>query len=641
MYVPLRVQSCFSILESTIDPKALAKKVAALGLPAVALADRANLFAAMSFSSACLGEGVQPIIGALLPVVRPVADGALRAGQAAPVDWLPLFAQGEEGYTNLLALVSAAHLEADGDPALSLARLEGRTAGLLALTGGADGALARLAAEGQRFEAMGETLLRLFGDRLFVEIGRSGNDVEERAEDALVAWADAKGLPIVGTAMARFLSPSEHEAHDVMLCIGAGAYLESEDRPRSNPQQYLLDFEAFAARFADLPDAIANSWLFAQRTAFAVGRRDPVLPRLVDDPDAERATLDRMAEEGLAARLAGKDLDPAPYRERLAHELAIIHGMGFSGYFLIVADFIQWARRQGIPVGPGRGSGAGSVVAWALAITDLDPLQFGLLFERFLNPERRSMPDFDIDFCETRRDEVIRYVQQKYGAAQVAQIITFGTLKARAVVKDVGRVLQMPYGEVDRLAKLIPAHPADPWNLERALAGVPELGAAMQADPRIARLVGIARALEGRPRHSSTHAAGVVIGDRPLEQLVPLIRDPRSDFPVTQFDLKSAEEAGLVKFDFLGLKTLSVLDRAVKLLAARGMAVDLAALPLDDPAVYRLLTRGDTVGVFQFESPGMRRALAQVKPTVFEDLIALGALYRPGPMDNIPSFAAR
>ncbi|PHQ61846.1 MAG: DNA polymerase III subunit alpha, partial [Sphingobium sp.] len=329
------------------------------------------------------------------------------------------------------------------------------------------------------------------------------------------------------------------------------------------------------------------------------------------------------------------------YFDRLQFEVDIINQMGFPGYFLIVADFIKWAKDHDIPVGPGRGSGAGSLVAWALTITDLDPLQLGLLFERFLNPERVSMPDFDIDFCETRRGEVIRYVQQKYGADHVAQIITFGKLKARAVLKDTGRVLQMSYGQVDRLAKLVPNHPTDPWTLERSLNGVSEFRAEYDNDNHVRRLIDYAMKLEGFPRHSSTHAAGVVIGDRPLSQLVPLYRDPRSDMPVTQFDMKYVEGAGLVKFDFLGLKTLSVLQKAVQLLAARGVTVDLDTLAWDDPAVYELLQRGDTVGVFQLESEGMRKTLAAVRPTSFGDIIALVSLYRPGPMDNIPMFGRR
>ncbi|MCG2841660.1 DNA polymerase III subunit alpha [Sandaracinobacter sp. RS1-74] len=640
MFVPLRCQSSFSMLESTIELKALAKAAAAAGFPAVGLTDRGNLFGAMAFSKACMDVSVQPVIGTLLPVLRDMPPGTLRPGSRPPVDYLALYARNEAGWANLLHLVSAAHMEGEA----GLERLEGRTDGLLCLTGGADGALAKLYAEGQgeEAEALARRLTGLFGDRLYIEISRSGDPVEQSSELSLLRLAHGAGLPIVGTSPARFLEPNGYSAHDVMLCISEGAYLETADRRRSNPRHYLADEREMAERFHDLPEALAMTAHVARRSAFALKKRDPVLPKLVPDAEAEKAELHRLAEAGLRARLDDMQVaDEAPYWDRLAFELGIIGQMGFSGYFLIVADFIQWSKEQDIPVGPGRGSGAGSAVAWALRITDLDPLALGLLFERFLNPERKSMPDFDIDFCETRREEVIRYVQRKYGREQVAQIITFGTLKARAVVKDVGRVMQLPYGQVNRLSNLIPANPADPWDLNRALNGVPELTAEMKADPKVKQLIEVGLQLEGRPRHSSTHAAGVVIGDRPLSELVPLYRDPRSDFPVTQFDLKWAEEAGLVKFDFLGLKTLSVLARAKKLLAERGTAIDLDHLPWDDQDVYALMTRGDTVGVFQFESEGMRRALALVKPTLFEDIIALGALYRPGPMDNIPSFAAR
>jgi DNA polymerase-3 subunit alpha len=388
-----------------------------------------------------------------------------------------------------------------------------------------------------------------------------------------------------------------------------------------------------------LPEAIANTAVIAQRCAVAAPKRRPILPRLSDDEDE---TLRREAQAGLELRLKGRpEEDRAQYRERLEFEIDVITRMGFAGYFLIVADFIKWAKANDIPVGPGRGSGAGSVVAWSLTITDLDPIALNLLFERFLNPERVSMPDFDIDFCETHRDKVITYVQGKYGRDKVAQIITFGRLKARAVLKDTGRVLQMSYGQVDRLAKLVPNHPTDPWTLERSLNGVAELEKEYRSDPDVKRLFDLAMKLEGLPRHSSTHAAGVVIGDRPLNQLVPLYRDPRSDMPVTQFDMKYVESAGLVKFDFLGLKTLSVLKEGQRLLAQRGIEVDFASLPWDDPAVYELLQRGETVGVFQLESEGMRRTLAQVRPSNFGDIIALVSLYRPGPMDNIPLFGDR
>ena len=399
--------------------------------------------------------------------------------------------------------------------------------------------------------------------------------------------------------------------------------------------------------FEDLPEALANTLVVAQRCAFMAPKRPPILPSLAGDREGEAKKLREDSFAGLENRLEVAGItDPAerqPYFDRLEFELGIIIQMGFPGYFLIVADFIKWAKDHDIPVGPGRGSGAGSLVAWVLTITDLDPLKLGLLFERFLNPERVSMPDFDIDFCETRREEVIRYVQQKYGRDHVAQIITFGRLKARAVLKDTGRVLQMSYGQVDRLAKLVPNHPTDPWTLERTMekGGVAEFRHEYETDKDVRRLVDLAMKLEGLPRHSSTHAAGVVIGDRPLDQLVPLYRDPRSDMPVTQFDMKFVEGAGLVKFDFLGLKTLSVLQKAVQLLAKRGVTIDLSSLAWDDVDTYALLQRGDTVGVFQLESEGMRRTLAAVRPTNFGDIIALVSLYRPGPMDNIPTFGAR
>lgn len=651
-FVPLRCHSAFSMLEGAIQPDALAKAARQLTFPAVGLADRANMFAAMDFSAAAKDQGVQPVIGALLPVERP--GSATLLGRAL-IDWLALFAQDEGGYANLIALVSDAHLgsEVAGDPAVTLDQLEGRTDGLICLTGGADGALARLLAEGQSADAMADRLEALFPGRLYIEISRSGEPVEQKSEAGLLTLAGARGLPIVGTAPVKFLTPDMHEAHDVLLCIADSSYVEADDRRKSNPQHWLKPAADWHKLFADLPEAIANTLVVAQRCAVMTSGRKPILPRLAAGGEDE--AMKAAAEAGLEKRLDVLGLSEEarqPYRERLAFEVDVITGMGFPGYFLIVADFIQWAKQQGIPVGPGRGSGAGSVVAWALTITDLDPLEHGLLFERFLNPDRVSMPDFDIDFCETRRGEVIDYVQQRYGREQVAQIITFGKMKARAVLKDVGRVLQMPYGQTDRLAKLVPNHPTDPWTLARTLGkgadkdgkkypGEPAFLAEVRRDPKVKRLVEIAQQLEGLPRHSSTHAAGVVIGDRPLSQLVPLYRDPKSDMQVTMFEMKAAEKAGLVKFDFLGLKTLSVLDRAAVMLRARGVEVDWATLPTDDPAVYKLLAEGDTVGVFQFESEGMRRALSQVRPDCFADIVALGALYRPGPMDNIPSFAAR
>ncbi|MBB6123661.1 DNA polymerase III subunit alpha [Sphingobium subterraneum] len=654
-FVPLRIFSSYTMLDGAIEPKAIAKQAKKLGFPAAALTDRNGLYAAMAFSDAAKGEGVQPIIGAMLCVLRPG-----RPANAPSVhDWIALYAQDEAGYDNLCALVSMAHLDRpiEEQAHVDIAALDGRTNGLLCLTAGGEGAIARLFAEGQPDAALAyvERLEALFPERLYIEIARRNNAVETAAEEALIDVAYARNLPLVATNPTCFAEPHFHEAHDVMLCIADSAYVDSVDRRTSCRDAWMKPAAQMEHLFADLPEALANTLVVAQRCAVMAPKRNPILPSLAGDIEGEARMLRDQATAGLDARLekalalAGEDaLDGdglrarfPDYYERLEFELGIIIQMGFPGYFLIVADFITWAKDNDIPVGPGRGSGAGSVVAWALTITDLDPLQLGLLFERFLNPERVSMPDFDIDFCETRRGEVIRYVQQKYGADHVAQIITFGKLKARAVLKDTGRVLQMSYGQVDRLAKLVPNMPTDPWTLERTLNGIAEFEQEYKGDPQVRRLIDLALKLEGLPRHSSTHAAGVVIGDRPLSQLVPLYRDPRSDMPVTQFDMKYVEGAGLVKFDFLGLKTLSVLQKAVKLLAQRGITVDLAALPWDDQGVYDLLQRGDTVGVFQLESEGMRKTLAAVKPTNFGDIIALVSLYRPGPMDNIPMFGRR
>ncbi|WP_288990554.1 DNA polymerase III subunit alpha [uncultured Sphingopyxis sp.] len=645
-FVPLRVFSSFTMLEGAIEPKAIAKAARERGFPAIAVADRNGLYGVMAFGDACKAAGIQPIVGALLSVARP---GQRLANGAPLIDWIALYAQDDAGYNNLCALVSAAHLgrPVEQEPHVLLSDLAGKTDGLICLTGGGEGALARLLAGEQKTAAdeYVEQLEALFAGRLYVELSRRGDATEKAAEAALIELAYARALPLVATNPANFVDPQFHPAHDAMLCIAQSAYVESEDRRASNPEAWLKSAEAMEDSFSDLPEAIRNTLVIAQRCAFMAPKRKPILPSLAGDREGEAAQLKADAHAGLVERLAlYPDLseeERQAYVERLDFEVDVITQMGFPGYFLIVADFIKWAKAHDIPVGPGRGSGAGSLVAWSLTITDLDPLKLGLLFERFLNPERVSMPDFDIDFCETRRGEVIRYVQEKYGRDTVAQIITFGKLKARAVLKDTGRVLQMSYGQVDRLAKLVPNHPTDPWTLERALNGVSELMTEYKQDDGVRRLFDMARQLEGLPRHSSTHAAGVVIGDRPLDQLVPLYRDPRSDMPVTQFDMKYVETAGLVKFDFLGLKTLSVLKEARRLLALRGVDVDLDTLGWDDPAVYELLQRGDTVGVFQLESEGMRRTLSAVKPTNFGDIIALVALYRPGPMDNIPLFGAR
>ncbi len=641
-FVPLRVYSAYTMLEGAIEPKAIAKHAKKLGFPAIAITDRNGLYGVMPFEDGARSEGVQPIIGMMLGISRPEYHGFIR-------DWVSLYAQDDVGFQNLCRLASMAHLDRpDGlDAHVSFEQLHGLTDGLIALTAGSEGAMTRLLADGQADAALAyfARLQGLFPDRLYIELSRRNDMVEEAAETALIDLAYKTDMPLVATNPAFFAEPDFFDAHDAMLCIADGEYIENTDRRKSSRDTWIKTGRQMQEIFADLPEALANTVVIAQRCGAGAPRRKPILPSIGGDVEVEGQQLYADAKAGLAQRLAVAGItspgDAQPYWDRLDFETNVIRNMGFPGYFLIVADFIKWAKQQDIAVGPGRGSGAGSVVAWALTITDLDPLKFGLLFERFLNPDRVSMPDFDIDFCETRRGEVIRYVQQKYGSRQVAQIITFGKLKARAVLRDTGRVLQMSYGQVDRLCKMIPNHPTDPWDLERSLGGVAELREEYRRDTQVKQLFDLAMKLEGLPRHSSTHAAGVVIGDRDLSELAPLYRDPRSDIPVTQYDMKYVEIAGLVKFDFLGLKTLSVLQRANQMLTKRGVVVDFDRLSFDDPAVYELLKRGDTVGVFQLESEGMRRTLAAVKPTNFGDIIALVSLYRPGPMDNIPMFGRR
>jgi len=647
-FVHLRLHSAYSLLEGAVRMKEIAGLCEEHGMPAIALTDTSNLFGALEFSETLAKAGVQPIVGTTLPIVWQATETgpSKSVARTEPTGTLVLLAKSEEGYANLLKLSSRAFLGTDpGDPPhVRLADLEGWSEGLICLTGGPDGLVNRLITVGDEIgaEAALEALASLYGDRLYVELQRHGLAPEIQAETKLVDWAYTKDLPLVATNEVFFPKQEDYEAHDALICIAGSTYVGETERRRLSADHYFKSQEEMAALFADLPEALDNTLEIARRCAFRPKSHKPILPHFAEGGESEGAALRRQAEEGLRLRLEGSEpvVPREEYEKRLAYELDIIERMQFPGYFLIVADFIKWAKARGIPVGPGRGSGAGSVVAWALTITDLDPMRFQLLFERFLNPERVSMPDFDIDFCQDRRDEVIRYVQERYGHDQVAQIITFGKLQARAVLRDVGRVLQLPYGQVDRLCKLVPNNPANPVSLPEAIAGEPRLQEAAANDETVGRMLEIGQRLEGLYRHASTHAAGVVIGDRPLDELVPLYRDPRSDMPVTQFNMKWVEPAGLVKFDFLGLKTLTVLARATDFLRQQGTEVDVGALPLDDEATYKMLARGETTGVFQLESSGMRDLVRKAVPGNIEDIIALVALYRPGPMENIPKYLA-
>src|SRR5689334_9495796 len=662
-FVHLHVHSSYSLLEGALTIARLAELAKSDRQPALALTDTDNMFGALEFSEKLAASGIQPIVGVALAI-----DFGDVENRNAESNWprLVLLAADETGYRSLMRLCSRAYLETAPQerPHIKLSWLDDANRGLIALSGGPNGPLDAALVGGQHPMALSrcQTLQRLFGDRLYIELQRHGMASERTAEPQLIDLAYAHGLPLVATNEPFFATRDDYEAHDALLCIAEGKLIADSERRQLTPEHRFKSRAEMASLFADLPEAVTNTIEIAQRCVFRPRTQAPILPRFTTarserstgeagaqtqaaEEAAEAQELRRAAREGLERRLARYGTAPGQssqdYSERLEFELRVIVDMHYAGYFLIVADFIQWAKAQGIPVGPGRGSGAGSLVAYALTITDLDPIRFGLLFERFLNPERISMPDFDVDFCQDRRDEVIRYVQGKYGRDQVAQIITFGTLQARGVLRDVGRVLQMPYGQVDRLCKLVPQNPAHPVSLGRAIEDEPRLQAARDGEPIVRRAFDIAQKLEGLTRHASTHAAGIVIGDRPLTELVPLYRDPKSLMPVTQYNMKWVEPAGLVKFDFLGLKTLTVLDRAAKLVRRRGIEIDLSNLPLDDAKTYEMLARGETVGVFQVESAGMRRALIDMRPDRFEDLIVLVALYRPGPMANIPTYCAR
>ena len=659
-FIHLRVHSAYSLSEGALKTKDIISLCKQNQMPALAVTDTNNMFGALEHSVSLASEGIQPIIGCILNLE--IADDVARKSMtrersdAAERAQLVFLVQNEVGYANIIKLVSKAYMESDGisEPHITLADLEQYSGGLIVLTGGPSGPIGQLLEQGKGDEAKAllTKLASIFDGRLYVEIMRHGLATESDVEGDFLDMAYDMDLPLVATNDVYFDTPDMFEAHDALLCIAQGSYVGQTDRRHVTAEHYFKSVAEMTALFDDLPEALSNTAVIARRCAFRVPLLDPILPNYSGGREGEATAIREEAEQGLKDRMElavytadmsedDRKAAAIPYMERLNYELDVIINMEFPGYFLIVSDFIRWAKEHNVPVGPGRGSGAGSVVAWALKITDLDPLRFGLLFERFLNPERVSMPDFDIDFCQDKRDQVIRYVQDKYGADQVAQIITFGKLQARAALRDVGRVLEMPYGQVDRLSKMVPNNPAAPVTLRQAVDGEPRLQAERDSDESVAHLLDTAMKLEGLYRHASTHAAGVVIGDRPLDELVPLYRDPRSPMPVTQFNMQWVEPAGLVKFDFLGLKTLTVIDRTAKLIRKRGVDIDIDTLPLDDAKTFTMLTLGDSIGVFQLEGSGMRDVLRKLKPDTFEDIIALVALYRPGPMDNIPTYIAR
>ena len=660
-YIHLRVHTEYSLLEGATRLKKLPEFCKANDMPAIAVTETNNLFSALEFSVLFKDHGLQPIIGCQID---------FKFTDVVPDRWSPttapivLLAQNELGYKNLLKLSSEMYIQNDDEKVeISFEQLENHADGLICLTGGSKGPLGQLILTAQD-KAARDLLLKfhdIFSDRLYLELQRhpqgAGLPKEENdSEPVFINMAYDLNIPLIATNDVYFDNGEMYEAHDALLCIADGVYVDQQEPRRSvTNQHYFKTQEEMATLFADLPEALESTIEVAQRCAFMATCRDPILPLFASDEISE---LHRQAKEGLKNRLSviPHAAPISEYEKRIEFELKIIEQMGFPGYFLIVADFIKWAKEKDIPVGPGRGSGAGSLVAYALTITDLDPLRYNLLFERFLNPDRVSMPDFDIDFCMDRREEVIQYVQERYGHDKVGQIITFGALLSKAAIRDIGRVLQMPYGQVDRLAKLIPIEGVKPLSIEQALAEEPRLKEEAEREEVVDRLLNYGQKVEGLLRNAATHAAGVVISDRPLDELVPVYKDTRSSMPATQFNMKWVEQAGLVKFDFLGLKTLTAIQNAIEIIIASGRSLHQAAdgrqlfqpinnaenqintIPLDDKSTYDLYASAKTVAVFQVESSGMMDALKRMKPTCIEDIVALVALYRPGPMENIAAY---
>ncbi len=623
-----------------------------MGMPAMALTDHGNMFGAVAFHDACRAAGVKPILGCEIYV----ATGSRHERSASSIqevyNHLTLLAANEEGYHNLVKLVSIGYLEGFYHrPRIDKELLSRRSAGLIGLSGCLSSEVATDLLAGNQpaaLEAVGE-FSEIFGkERFYLEVMDHGIEPQLRVNDGLYHMAARTGLPLVATNDAHYLRREDHRAHDVLLCIGSGKKLSERDRLRFDGTEFFLKTPAeMAALFADRMEAIHNTVRIAEMCDFTLAATGSLPAFSVPHGFTTESYFEKVARDGFGERQralmpleeAGRLRHPlAIYEARLDKEIAVIQRVGFAGYFLIVWDFIRYARERRIPVGPGRGSAAGSLVAYALKITDIDPIEYDLIFERFLNEERISPPDIDIDFCEARRGEVIEYVTRKYGRENVAQIITFGTMKARAVVRDVGRVMDLPYADVDRIAKMIP--PDLGITLDKALEASPPLADAYQRDAQVRGLIDVSRRLEGTTRHASTHAAGIVIAPRPLQEIVPLAAFRGTSGEVTtQYDMKGVERIGLLKMDFLGLRTLTLIDNCVRMIEAQtGVAIDPAAIPLDDAKTFELFTAGKTSGLFQFESDGMRDILRRFRPDRLEHLTALNALYRPGPMQMIDDF---
>ena len=642
-FVHLHVHTEFSLIDSVVRVKPLANAVAKQGMPAVAMTDQSNLFAMVKFYRAMQAAGVKPIIGVDV-YISPLDENGTPSK-------LVLLCQDPTGYRNLSQLVSRSYLEGQhrGRPMIDMAWLEGHTDGLIALSGGRHGQLGQLllSSDKQLVDKQAKHWMRLFEDRFYLELQRTGRPQEEDYLHAAVRLAAKYSIPVVATNDVCFIHADDYEAHEARVCINDSRTLNDSRRPRHySEQQYLRNPEEMQELFADIPEAIENTVAIAQRCNLVLTLGKHYLP---DFPVPEGMTIEEFlaaeSRKGLEKRFIENielteklsEAKRKEYIDRLELELDVINTMGFPGYFLIVADFIQWAKNNGVPVGPGRGSGAGSLVAYALAITDLDPIKYDLLFERFLNPERVSLPDFDVDFCMEGRDRVIEYVAEHYGRDHVSQIITYGTMAAKAVVRDVGRVLGHPYGFVDQIAKLIPFEIG--ITLDKALEQEEELSRRYEEDEEVHALLDLARSLEGLTRNAGKHAGGVVIAPTPLTDFTPLYCEQGATGTVTQFDKDDVEAVGLVKFDFLGLRTLTIIDWALQTVNKTRQAqaqpvIDIATIPMDDEAVFALLKSCATTAVFQLESRGMKELIKRLQPDCFDDIVALVALFRPGPLQS-------
>ncbi|MBD5398431.1 DNA polymerase III subunit alpha [bacterium] len=651
-FVHLRNHTAYSLAEGALRIPQLANMCKEYNMPAVAITDTNNIFGGAEFSKYIPESGVQPILGTQISV-----DFGLPSDITIKEKYsqLILLVQNDIGYQNIIKLLSYAYLKklAVETPHINFSDLKEHCEGLIALSGGVKGVIGQaLIAENKELaEAKCLELLDLFKDRFYIELMRHNLADEIKTEDDFLDLAYKHNIPIVATNECYFATKDMYQAHDILLCITDGKYVDETDRRHETEEHYFKTAEEMVELFSDLPEAIENTVNIAKRCGYKVKKSPPLLPHVEKGAD-EPTLLKEKAYNGLKERLETSNIigeeEQKPYYDRLEYELGVIIQMGFSGYFLIVADFIGWAKRNNIPVGPGRGSGAGSIVAWSMKITDLNPLRFSLLFERFLNPERVNMPDFDIDFCQDRRGEVIHYIQEKYGFDSVGQIITFGKLQAKNAIKDVGRVLRLPYSKCDDLCKMIPFKIIDadgkdvPITIANVMTHIPDFKQAVDNDDVLKGLINIALKLEGLFRNAGTHAAGVVIGDRPIDQLVALYKDDKSDIPATQYNMKYVESTGLIKYDFLGLKTLTIIQKACDMIYKNhNIKIDISNIPIDDKETYELIASANTAGIFQLESKGMQDVILEMKPNRIEDLVALVALYRPGPMDNIPVYIRR